>query len=55
MAKDTLDGLKVAILVTDDFEEVELAKPHVALDAAGATTSIVSPKDRRNGALRRAS
>jgi protease I len=46
MAKDTLDGLKVAILVTDGFEEVELVKPREALDEAGATTSIVSPKDR---------
>jgi hypothetical protein len=46
MAKDTLDGVKVAILVTDGFEEVELAKPREALDEAGATTSIVSPKDR---------
>ncbi|MDY0884583.1 type 1 glutamine amidotransferase domain-containing protein [Dongia soli] len=38
-------GLKVAILVTDGFEEVELTEPRKALDAAGAETSVVSPKD----------
>ena len=40
-----LDGCRAAILVTDGFEEVELAKPRQALDDAGAQTSIVSPKD----------
>lgn len=40
-----LDGCRVAILVTDGFEEVELTKPRRALDDAGAKTSIVSPKD----------
>lgn len=39
-----LKGLKVAILVTDGFEEVELTEPRKALDAAGAQTQIVSPK-----------
>jgi protease I len=38
-----LKGLKVAILVTDGFEQVELVEPRKALDQAGATTSIVSP------------
>ncbi|KAI3589732.1 Intracellular protease [Cupriavidus sp. U2] len=46
MADRTLDGLKVAILVTDGFEQVELEEPRKALDAAGATTQVVSPKDR---------
>lgn len=40
-----LDGCRVAILVTDGFEEVELTRPRQALDEAGAATSIVSPKD----------
>jgi protease I len=40
-----LNGKKVAILVTDGFEQVELEKPRQALDQAGAKTSIVSPKD----------
>jgi protease I len=43
----TLEGLKVAILVEDGFEEVELVKPRQALDEAGAETSIVSPKSDR--------
>jgi protease I len=43
MAKK-LEGLKVAILVEDGFEEVELEEPRNALDQAGAQTSIVSPK-----------
>jgi protease I len=34
----------VAILVTDGFEEVELTRPRKALNDAGATTRIVSPK-----------
>jgi protease I len=42
---DRLDGCRVAILVTDGFEEVELTRPRQALDEAGAETSIVSPKD----------
>jgi protease I len=39
-----LDGKKVAILVTDGFEQVELTKPREALDQAGAETKIVSLK-----------
>jgi protease I len=41
----SLDGLKVAILVTDGFEQDELIKPRKALDEAGAETKVVSPKD----------
>ena len=43
----TLNGLKVAILVTDGFEQVELVEPRKALDEAGAQTQIVSPKTDR--------
>lgn len=43
----TLDGLRVAILVTDGFEQAELTEPRLALDQAGAITQIVSPKDER--------
>jgi protease I len=39
-----LDGKKVAILVTDGFEQVEMTKPREALNQAGAETKIVSPK-----------
>ena len=44
MDKNTLAGKKVAILVADGFEQVELTGPREALDAAGADTSIVSLK-----------
>jgi protease I len=42
---DKLSGRKVAILVADGFEESELTGPREALDAAGAQTEIVSPKE----------
>ena len=42
----SLRGLKVAILVEDGFEQVEMTKPRKALEEAGAETKIVSPKDR---------
>jgi protease I len=45
MGSETLKGKKVAILVTDGFEQVELVKPREALEQAGAKTQIVSPKD----------
>jgi deglycase len=38
-----LDGKKVAILVADGFEQVEMTKPREALKEAGAETKIVSP------------
>ncbi len=43
MAKE-LDGKKVAILVADFFEQVEMTKPRTALQDAGAEVTIVSPK-----------
>src|SRR5690242_2634554 len=39
-----LNGKKVALLVTDGFEQVEMTEPRKALDAAGAGTDLVSPK-----------
>lgn len=47
MANKNLNGLKVAILVTDGFEQVELTEPKKALDQAGAETKILSPKDNQ--------
>ena len=41
---NTLQGKKVAILLTDGFEQVELTKPRQALQEAGAQTQVVSPK-----------
>lgn len=42
--KNKLNGLKVAILATDGFEQSELLKPKQALKEAGAEVSIVSLK-----------
>ena len=47
MAKQDLHGLRVAILATDGFEQVELQEPRKALDEAGAKTMVVSPKNDR--------
>jgi protease I len=41
MAK--LDGKRVAILVAEGFEQVEMTGPRKALEEAGAQTKIVSP------------
>jgi protease I len=41
---ENLRGKKIAILATDGFEQVELTEPRQALDEAGATTEIVSPR-----------
>jgi protease I len=38
-----LNGMRVAILVADGFEQVELTGPRDALEDAGAETEIVSP------------
>ena len=40
-----LEGKKVAILVADGFEQVELTEPRNALEQAGAVVQIVSPAD----------
>jgi protease I len=39
-----LDGIRVAILATDGFEQSELFDPRRALDQAGASTEVVSLK-----------
>ena len=39
-----LEGMKVAVLATDMFEEDELKKPLQALKEAGAITHIIAPK-----------
>ncbi len=45
MAKKDLTGKKIAILVDEGFEQVELLKPRKALDRVGATTQVVSPQE----------
>src|ERR1700749_1576044 len=39
-----LQGKKIAIVATDGFEQVELTEPKKALEAAGATVDVISPK-----------
>jgi protease I len=41
-----LKGKKIAILVADGFEQIELTGPREALEAAGASIEIVSPADK---------
>src|SRR5689334_18580167 len=38
-----LNGKRVAILVENGFEQVEMTEPRKALEAAGAQTQLVSP------------
>src|SRR5262245_4514641 len=45
MAKKDLTGKKVAILVDEGFEQVELIKPRKALDRVGASTQVISPQE----------
>ncbi len=45
--KNTLQGKKIAILLTDGFEEVEMTKPREALIKAGAKTFIITPKGKK--------
>jgi protease I len=40
-----LDGKKVAFVVTDGFEQVELTGPKEGLEKLGATCEIISPKE----------
>jgi protease I len=40
----SLNGVRVAILATDGFEQSELLEPRKALDEAGASTEVVSLK-----------
>jgi protease I len=41
---EDVKGLKVAILVEEGFEQVEMTEPRRALEQAGARTTLVSPK-----------
>ncbi len=42
-----LNNKKIAILVADGFEQVEMTQPKQAFEDAGATTHIVSPSSDR--------
>lgn len=39
-----LDGLRVAVIAANDFEQVEMTEPRQALDQAGARTTLISLK-----------
>jgi protease I len=43
----SLENIRVAILVENGFEQVEMTEPRKALDEAGATTVLVSPQEGR--------
>jgi len=40
-----LKGRRVAILVTDGFEQIELTSPRQALEKAGAKCTVISPRE----------
>src|SRR5437016_2273238 len=42
--KHDLDGMRVAIIVTDNFEQEEMTGPRKELDHAGAETILIAPK-----------
>jgi len=44
---DELKGKRVAALVANGFEQVELTEPKKALEGAGATVQVVSPETDR--------
>ena len=44
--ENQLKGKKVAIVVANGFEEVELTRPLEALKNAGATVDIISPEEK---------
>ncbi len=44
---EQLQGKRVAILVADQFEQVEMTEPQNALEEAGAETVIVSPNSEK--------
>lgn len=43
MAEKRLAGMKIAILITDNFEQIEMTEPRKALEEAGAQTLLIAP------------
>jgi protease I len=41
---NNLDGIRVAILATNGYEEAELVKPKQALEEAGAKVTVIAPE-----------
>ena len=52
MSDNKLEGLRVAILATDLFEEAELLETRKALQEAGAKTVVIAPKSGEIQAVR---
>ena len=46
MAEKRLQGMRVAILATDGFEQSELLKPREALEEAGARCDVLTPEGK---------
>ncbi len=42
-----MEGIKIAILTEEGFEQIELTSPKEALENAGAITTIISPRPRK--------
>ncbi|MGI9104071.1 MAG: type 1 glutamine amidotransferase domain-containing protein [Terriglobales bacterium] len=49
MASRELDGIRVAILLDTDFEQVEMTEPRKALEDAGAICRLISPRQQVTG------
>jgi protease I len=47
MSEQQLEGKRVAALVAEGFEEVELLEPRKALEEAGAEVDVISPESGR--------
>ncbi len=43
MQQGNLRGMRVAVVVADDFEQVEMTEPRKALEQAGAQVTLISP------------
>ena len=51
MTHHPLHGKKVAILIDNGFEEVEMTKPRAALNEAGAENSYCLPTEEHSSRL----
>ncbi len=52
MAAKKLEGLSVAILATNNFEESELLEPRKALEEEGAAVKVIAPKTGKIQAMK---
>jgi protease I len=52
MSEQHLDHMRIAILVTQGFEQSELTEPRKALEQAGAHTTLIAPKPGKVQSMR---